>query len=92
MNLLLCLEGLVPAVLRHVDGFPNLRLLWRLRRSASPQPQQVQTDFGRIAEPPMFTMLLSAPEIRPLLYSRPLLLVTSYLAAGFYPFSHCRFS
>ncbi len=74
-SLLLCLEGSVPAVLRHVAGFPNLRLLRRLRRPASPQPQQVQIDSGRIAEPPMFTMLLSAPERRPLLYPRPLLLI-----------------
>jgi hypothetical protein len=57
------------------------------------QPQLVQTGrAGRAIEPPMFTMLLFAPELRPLLYSRPLLPVASYLAAGFYPVSHCRFS
>ena len=56
------------------------------------QPQLVQTGTGLAVEPPMFTMLLSAPELRPLLYPRPLLLVASYLAAGFYPTSHCRFS
>jgi len=58
-----------------------------------PQLQLVQTgSAGRAVEPPMFTMLLSVPELRPLLYSRSLLLVASYLAAGFYPISHCQFS